>query len=117
VGHDVIARAEPHLLQHGAQSWRRPNNAVIQQIDMRQMPGAWEMPAAGALAHVLTGELGADPRIEHMRVAVLFCRVEGRRERCRKQLQELQRGLGRPNDIELARASRDRSFFCPGRMR
>ena len=70
VGHDVIARAEPHLLKHGTQCWRRPNNAIIQQIDMRQMPGAREMAAAGPLAHVLAGELGAGARVEHMRFAV-----------------------------------------------
>src|SRR5437867_10565676 len=34
------------------------------------MPGTRQMAAAGAVAHVLSGELGARAGVEHMRVAV-----------------------------------------------
>jgi hypothetical protein len=49
MGHNVIARAEPDPLQHGSQCQCRTNNAIVQQIGMRQMAGAREMPATAAL--------------------------------------------------------------------
>src|SRR6266404_5554316 len=70
MGYDVIARAEADPLQHGAQSRRRTNHAILEQIGMRQMSGTREMPAASPVAHVLSGELGARAGVEHMRVAV-----------------------------------------------
>src|ERR1700722_5927630 len=70
MGYDVIALAESHLLQHGAQYLWRTHDAVVQQVGVRQMPCARQMPATRALAHVLSGELRARTAIEHMRVAV-----------------------------------------------
>jgi hypothetical protein len=70
MGHDVIARAESHLLEHGAQYLWRTHDAVVQQVGVRQVPCTRQMPAARALAHVLSGELRARPAIEYMRVAV-----------------------------------------------
>jgi hypothetical protein len=66
----MIARAKPNPLQHRAQRRRRPNHAVLEQITVRQVPRAWEMAAAGAIARILASELRARPRIEHMRPTV-----------------------------------------------
>jgi hypothetical protein len=70
MGDDVIAGAEARPLQHISQNRCRTDNAVVQQIGMRQMPGTWEMPAAGTVAHVLPSELCARTGVKHMRVAV-----------------------------------------------
>jgi len=70
MGHDVIARAEADPIQHGAQNRRRANDAILQQIGVREMPGTREMPAAGPVAHVLSRELGARAGVEHMCVTV-----------------------------------------------
>ena len=70
MGDDVIARAESDALQHASQSRCRMNKAIIQQIGMRQMPGAREMPATNAVAGVLSSELRAGAGVEHMRRAV-----------------------------------------------
>ena len=70
MGHDVIAGAETHSLQHGSQNRCRTNHAIVQQIGMRQMPRARKMPAARTVSRVLSGELRARAGVEHMRVAV-----------------------------------------------
>src|SRR5262249_55431009 len=70
MGHDVIAWAEPHSLQHGSKSRCRTHSAIVEQFGMRQMPGTREMPGAGAVAHVLSSELCARTGVENMRVAI-----------------------------------------------
>ena len=54
MGDDVIAGAEAYPLQHISQNRCRTDNAVVQQIGMRQMPGAREMPTATTVAGVLS---------------------------------------------------------------
>ena len=70
MGHNMVARAKPDPLQHRAQSRRRANHAIFEQIHVRQVPGPWQMSAAGTIARVLAGELRARPRVEHMRAPV-----------------------------------------------
>ena len=61
---------QPDPLQHRAQNRRRPNHAILKPIRVRQVPSPWQMAAAGTIARVLSGELCARPRIEHMRATV-----------------------------------------------
>jgi hypothetical protein len=70
MGDDVVAWAESRPLLHGSQRSCRTNNAIVQQIGMRQVPGTREMPTAGAVAHVLSSELFARTGVEHMSVAL-----------------------------------------------
>jgi hypothetical protein len=70
MGHDMVSRAKPGLLQHRAHSPGRPNRAVFDQVDVRQVPSPRQMAAAGAIARVLTGELRTCPCIEHLRATV-----------------------------------------------
>src|SRR5436305_13830361 len=43
---------------------------LFEQIHVRQVPRPGKMAAAGTIARVLAGELGAGPRIEDMRPTV-----------------------------------------------
>jgi hypothetical protein len=61
---------KPARSQHASQRQRRTNDAIVQQIDMGQVAGTREMPAARTVARVLSGELGARTGVEHMRSAV-----------------------------------------------
>ena len=70
MGHDMVARAKPDPLQHSTQNRSRLNQAILEQIHMRQVPRPWQMAAAGTITRVLASELGTCPRIEHMRPAV-----------------------------------------------
>jgi hypothetical protein len=70
MGDDVVARAEACAFQDASQRRCRTNNAIVQQIGMRQVPGTGEMPAASTVARVLSGELGARTGVEDIRVAV-----------------------------------------------
>jgi hypothetical protein len=63
MGHNMVARAKPDPLQHRAQSRRRANHAIFEQIHVRQVPGPWQMAAAGTIARVLASELRARPRV------------------------------------------------------
>jgi hypothetical protein len=67
MGHDVVAGAKPDPFQHCAQRGSLTNHPII---EMRQVPGLWQMAAAGTIARVLAGELRACARIEDMRTAV-----------------------------------------------
>ena len=68
MGHDMITRAEAHPLQHGPQGRCGTNKAIVQEIDMREMPGTRQMPAAGTVARVFSGKLCARTGVEHMSV-------------------------------------------------
>ena len=70
MGDDVITGAEADALQHASERRCRTNNAIVQQIRMRQMPGAREMSAASPVAGVLSSELRAGAGVEHMCGAV-----------------------------------------------
>ena len=65
---DVITGAEAYAFQRASEHRRRTNNAVVEQISVRQVPGAGEMPPASAVAHVLAGELCARTGVEYMRI-------------------------------------------------
>src|SRR5207248_8663995 len=70
MGHDMVARTKSGPLQHCTQSRCRPNHAILDQVHVRQVPRPGKMAAAGTIARVLAGELGAGPRIEDMRPTV-----------------------------------------------
>ena len=70
MGDDVVARAKSCAVQHASQNRCRTNIAILQQIDMREMPSTREMSAASAVAGVLSSELSAGAGVEHMRRTV-----------------------------------------------